>query len=165
MNNNIIDCGKSIDISEEIFVIIPDSENNCENNIITQQHVEYVFNASNTLKNKKKLNYNYKTTKPINDNEYRTRKNKSNSRSNTPDISTRNNKYYNRNKQCEQIISHNRMFAAEKANQYQKLFNQSGANNDQRNMHNLSKTSRLYEFKTRKRKVLLDSQPKPKSLS
>jgi hypothetical protein len=167
-DDNIIDCGKPIDdLSDEIPVIIFNSEIN----IISQNHVEHLFEASNTLENnnvkelnEEKLNYNYKISNTYRVNEYRTRKNRSNSRSNTSDISTRNTEYYHRFKTGGQIISNNRMFDKEKTSQHHKLFYQSCTNNDKRKMHSLPKTSRLYEFKTGKRKVLLDSLPKPKSL-
>ena len=167
-NDNIIDCGKSIDnINDEIPVIISDSEVN----IITQKYVEHLFEASNTLEynnlielNEEKLNYNYKISNTKKYNEYRTRKNRSNSRSDTSDISTRNTEYYLRFNPGRQIVSNNRMFDVEKTSQHHKLFNQFSINNDKGKMFNLPKTSRIYELKTRKRKVLLDSQPKPNSL-
>ena len=167
-DDNIIDCGMPIDdLSDEIPVIIFDSEIN----IISQNYVEHLFEASNTLKNndvkelnEEKLNYNYKISNTQRDNEYRTRKARSNSRSNTSYISTGNTEYYHQFKTGGPIVSNNRMFDVEKTNQHHKLFNQSCTNNGKRKMRNLPKTSRLYEFKTGKRKVLLDSQPKPKSL-
>jgi len=165
-NDNIIDCGKSSDnLSEEIPVIISDSEIN----IITQTHLEYLFEPSNNLENpielnKEKLNSNYKINNTLNYNDYRTGKNKSNSKSNISDFSSRNTEYYHQLKTYRTIISNNKMFNMGKTSQYHKLFNKSCTNNDQRNMCNLSKTSRLYEFKTNKRNVLLDSQSKPQSL-
>ncbi len=169
-NDNIIDCSKSIDdSSEKIPVIIF----NNENNVITQKYVEHLFEASGTLKNsniiepnKEKLNYNYKINNTQIDNEYRKRKNKPNPGSNISDISIQNTEYYNQFKPSRQNISNNRVFDVEKTNKHKKLFNQSCTNNytSKRHLYVLSKTSRLYEFQTGKRKVLLDSQSKSKFL-
>lgn len=168
-NDNIIDCGKSSNnLSDEIPVIMYDSEIN----FITQNHIEYLFQPSNTLENsntiklnKEKLNSNYKISNTLKYNDYQTGKNKSNPKSNISDISSRNTEYFQQFKSGRSIITNNKMFNIGNSSQHHKLFNKSCTNNDQRNMCNLSKTSRLYEFETNKRKVLLDSQPKPQSLS
>jgi hypothetical protein len=184
-NDNIIDCGKSINnISDEIPVIISDSDVN----IITHNYIEHLFEEpnnylSNSMKqntvNKEKinnliqitnfedekLNNNYKISNTqIYNNEYKSKKNSLHSKYNNSDISTRNREYYNQSKSGRQIISNNRMFDMEKTSEHFKLFNESSINYNKGNMYKLPKTSRIHEFITERRKVLLDSQPKPTSL-
>ena len=124
------------------------------------------------------MNNNYKISNTqiyntrIFNNEYQSTKYRSHSKNNTSNISTRNTsnistrntEYYDQFIQGRQIISNNRMFDVGKTSEHFKLFNQSSVDNNKGNMYKMQKTSRLHEFITERRKVLLDSQPKPESL-
>jgi len=186
--DNIVDCGEIINVDSNLIPVII-SENEIEYIKNYEEHLDKASGLSdkssgpsdkssgpsdksaNTLEYnnvKEKLNYNYKIINTKNNNEWGNRANETNrtngtnSRFNNSDITTRNTVCCHRFKTSRPIISNNRMFDEEKTSKHHELFYQSHTNHNKRQMYNLPKTSRIYDFKSGKRKVLLDSQPKLK---
>jgi hypothetical protein len=102
--------------------------------------------------NEEKLNnnYNYEILEVINESTIRS------SEFDRGCYAEENSQYYNKQTNRNEN-SNNRKFNKKETNEHFNLFKNINSNNDERKMYILSKNSRLYEYKTKGRKVLLDT--------
>lgn len=178
LNLNLMDCAKSNAINQGNFQIIITDEELHEINELVDDHLfetnqdennldkinkEYLTDNEECI-NEEKLNNNHKYIISNRDNgcKYKERKNKSNLRFNSSDIPRENTfgkyKFITSGKN----VSDNRMFKKQETNKYIRLHNEFNSNQYQRKMYKMPKNSRIYEYGTRERKILLGSQSKPK---
>jgi len=148
LKKNIIDCNN--------ITIQTDDLDDFE--IIVDDNYTDTYNKKEKLNNKSKINNNYNNKKYD-----KGRTNKQYSRINKSNITNRNtanNKHiYKKNREN---ISNNKYNNKEESNKYNKLYNKLNPHNNQKQMYSLPQTSRIYEFKSRERKILLDSFTKNK---
>ena len=146
LNTNIVDCTNitvQTDELDESEIIL-----NNESEIIILDYED----------DKEKLNKDCK-----NNNEYtdykddKGRTNKQNSRIDKSNIPNKNSKNKHKLNKNTEDISNNKYINKKGTCKYNKLYNKSSSNNNKKQMCSLSQTSRIYEFKSRERKMLLDS--------
>lgn len=143
--NTITDCGlvtinNNLNISSENFKEVNELE----------------CNYNNIVQKKLKNNYSEQNTKDINEN-INTRRNKFIDKSNCIyrkkecNINTSNPSIY-RNENIS-----NKLFIKKNTNKHNNILQNTNTNNYERKMHSLPQNSQLSEFRTRQRKVLLDT--------
>jgi len=179
IRNKIIDCSE-VSSNNQLNITLDDANLDITDNIYLLNELDdFLFNDKNQNNNsnndndndndndnklKKKLNNNckYSNSNIVNESKYQynhyfrnSKLDKSNmSRTNSNDNSR---KEFNRIKNTT-----NRVFIEQKSNKYISIYQKACFNFNKRTMQTLPKNSRIHEYASRERKVLLDSFSKPK---